>query len=311
MEGRTSRIATMEPALRAVVEAVPGWSTASSLDFGPIPGGITNRNFKVDVDGASYVVRIPGAGTELLGIDRGAEHAAARAAAEAGVGPEVIGFLPEHGSLITRFVDGRPIDEEAMSYPPMLQRVAFNLRSLHGSPSIPASFSPFRVVERYRQVAEGRGVMVPPAYGQLLERARQIEEALGEFSPRLCHNDLLNANFLRAEDRIFLVDYEYAGMGDIFFDLANFSVNHSFEDAADRALLEAYFGDATGRDLARLKLMRVMSDFREAMWGVVQQGLSTLQFDYVGYARRHFDRCRGAVEDERYGRWLRGAGEGR
>jgi thiamine kinase-like enzyme len=301
----------MEPRLRAVVEAMPGWSAASSLGFSPIPGGITNRNFKVDVDGSSYVVRIPGARTELLGIDRGAEHAAARAAAEAGVGPEVIGFLPEQGSLITRFVDGRAIDEPTMSDPPMLRRVTFALRSLHGSPSIPASFSPFRVVERYRELAESLGVPVPPAYGELLERARQIEKALGAFSPRLCHNDLLNANFLRAGNRVFIVDYEYAGMGDIFFDLANFSVNHSFEDTADRALLEAYFGDATGRDLARLKLMRVMSDFREAMWGVVQQGLSTLEFDYVGYAQRHFDRCRGAVEDERYGRWLRGAGEGR
>jgi thiamine kinase-like enzyme len=301
----------MEPGLRAVVEAMPGWSSAARLSFSPIPGGITNRNFKVDVDGSSYVVRIPGAGTELLGIDRGAEHAAARAAAAAGVGPEVIGFLPEHGSLITRFVDGRAIDERTMSDPPMLRRVTSALRSLHGSPSIPASFSPFRVVERYREVAKSLRVPVPPAHGELLERARQIEEALGAFSPRLCHNDLLNANFLRAGNRVFIVDYEYAGMGDIFFDLANFSVNHSFEDAANRALLEAYFGDATGRDLARLKLMRVMSDFREAMWGVVQQGLSTLEFDYVGYAQRHFDRCRGAVEDERYDRWLRGAREGR
>jgi thiamine kinase-like enzyme len=301
----------MEPRLRVVVEAMPGWSTASRLDVSPIPGGITNRNFKVEVDGASYVVRIPGAGTELLGIDREAEHAAARAAAEAGVGPEVIGFLPEFGSLITRFVEGRGIAEKAMSDPSMLQRVASALRSLHGSPNVPASFSPFRVVERYRGVAEGLGVPVSPGYGELLQHARQIEQALGVFPPRLCHNDLLNANFLRAGNRIFIVDYEYAGMGDIFFDLANFSVNHSFEDTADRALLEAYFGNATGSDLARLKLMRIMSDFREAMWGVVQQGLSTLEFDYVGYAKRHFDRCRRALEDERYDRWLRGAGEGR
>jgi thiamine kinase-like enzyme len=301
----------MEPGLRAVVEAMPGWSAAPRLDFSPIPGGITNRNFKVDVDGASYVVRIPGAGTELLGIDREAEHSAARAAAEVEVGPEVIGFLPEQGSLITRFVDGQAIDEETMSDPAMLRRVASGLRSLHGSASIPASFSPFRVVERYREVAEGRGVTVPSAYGELRERAREIEAALGAFSPRLCHNDLLNANFLRVGNRIFIVDYEYAGMGDIFFDLANFSVNHSFEDAVNRSLLEAYFGDATERDLARLKLMRIMSDFREAMWGVVQQGLSTLEFDYVGYAKRHFDRCRRAVDDAPYDRWLRGAGEGR
>src|SRR5256885_6931623 len=90
-----------------------------------------------------------------------------------------------------------------------------------------------------------------------------------------CHNDLLNANFLD-DNSIRIVDWEYAGMGDRFFDLANFSVNHEFELENDRGLLESYFGAARDADLASLQMMRFMSDFREAMWGVLQSGISDL-----------------------------------
>jgi len=297
----------LDPALRAVVDAMPGWAGASSLRVGAISGGITNRNYRVDVDGESFVVRIPGPRTELLGIDRDAEHSAAAAAAAVGVGPEVVALHRDLGSRVTRFVDGDPIPEERMAHPETLAVVVAALRSLHGGPALPATFSPFRVVEEYREVALAHGVAIPDAYRSLLTRARRIEETLGGFEPRPCHNDLLNANFIRRGDRVFIVDYEYAGMGDIFFDLANLSVNHRFDEATDRALLEAYFGEVIAPAVARQRLMRIMSDFREAMWGVVQQGLSNLDFDYVGYAERHLARCMGAAEDDRFERWLREA----
>jgi thiamine kinase-like enzyme len=298
---------TADPALRAVVEAMPGWAGAARLRVTPIEGGITNRNYRVDVDGQSFVVRLAGADTELLGIDRDAERAAAEAAAAVGVGPEVVAYLPRLASLVTRFVRGEPVPEEAMREPGPLELVVRSLRAFHRGPGIPASFSPFRIVERYRDTAVSRGVTVPPVVDALYDRAREIERALGGFTPRLCHNDLLNANFISTGDRIFIVDYEYAGMGDVSFDLANFSVNHGFDDAADETLIEAYFGGTTPGRSARVKLMRIMSDFREGMWGVVQQGLSTLDFDYVAYANRHLERCRDHGDDPRLPGWLEAA----
>lgn len=286
---------------------MPGWPEAARIEVAPIPGGITNRNFRVDVDGQAFVVRIPGRDTHLLGIDRVAEGRAAVAAAAVGAGPEVMAFLPDLGSLVTRFVEGEPVPPDAMRDPGTLRIVVAAIRAIHQGPDIPGSFSPFRVVEAYRGTAAARGVRIPDVYATLESRARQIEAALGGFTPRPCHNDLLNANFIRRGDRVFIVDYEYAGMGDPFFDLANFSVNHSFDDDADRALLETYFGDAIPERWARLKLMRIMSDFREGMWGVVQQGISALDFDYVGYAGRHLARCRGNSEDPRCAGWLREA----
>jgi thiamine kinase-like enzyme len=302
MGGSTSA----DPRLGAVMEAVPEWRTAGSLTTRPLEGGITNHNFLVHVDGDRYVVRLAGKDTELLGIDRDAERAAAEAAHTVGIGPEVVAFMPELGCLVTRFIEASAIPPDRMREPDMLDRVTGSLRAFHAGPPIPATFSAFRVVEVYRDEAAARDVAIPSVYHDLLERAHDIERAFDRdpLPARPCHNDLLNANFLLQGDRLYLVDYEYAGMGDLFFDLGNFSVNHGFGDEDDARLVSSYFGRPTPEATARLKLMKVMSDFREAMWGVVQQGISTLDFDYVAYADKHIERCFRATGEPLYEEWL-------
>jgi thiamine kinase-like enzyme len=252
-------------------------------------GGITNHNFKVTVDGTdAYALRIAGRDTELLGIDRGAEYEASLGAAAVGVGPAVVRYEP--GLLVTRFIPGNVVSIERMREPASIRRVAATLRAVHMGPPIPARFNSFRVVEAYRETALAQGGRVPEAYARAAKVAERIERKRGPFPERLCHNDLLNANFIDDGTRIRIVDWEYAGMGDVFFDLANFAINHELDAAQSRLLLEAYFGRVRREDLRSLALMRFMSDFREAMWGVVQTTVSALEFDFAGYAAEHFDR---------------------
>ena len=146
------------------------------------------------------------------------------------------------------------------------------------------------MVKGYAAAAAERGVRIPAAYERAAEVATRIASLRGPQPRRPCHNDLLNANFILDDGRLWIVDWEYAGMGDVFFDLANFSVNHELGHDEDDELLRCYFGDRTETDAAVLCLMRFMSDFREAMWGVVQQALSELEFDFIAYAQRHFER---------------------
>jgi thiamine kinase-like enzyme len=125
-----------------------------------------------------------------------------------------------------------------------------------------------------------------------------------EHQPVLCHNDLLAGNFLRGA-QIWIVDWEYAGMGDRYFDLANFAVNNELDEAQQIALLDDYWEDSgPPSPVADLRLMVFMSDFREAMWGVVQQGISDLDFDFAGYAAKHFARLRATAADPRFAGWL-------
>jgi thiamine kinase-like enzyme len=293
-----------DPRLEKVLEALwPGRETTLT----PITSGITNANVKVELDGDAFVVRLPGADTELLGIDRRAELAATRAAAAAGVGPEVVDFLGE--CLVTRFVEGDPIPEADLQREDVLALVVRSVRAIHAAPAIPSTFPVFRIVERYRDLAAERGVTIPPAYQRAHELAERIEGALAThpMPPTTCHNDLLNANLLRDGDHVWIVDYEYAGMGDPFFDLGNLSINNGLETEAQEALLRLFVGDVRDVHRARLGLMRIMSDFREAMWGVLQQGISTLDVDYVAYADKHFGRLETTARDERFERWLAAA----
>ena len=119
-----------------------------------------------------------------------------------------------------------------------------------------------------------------------------------------CHNDLLPGNILFADDRVWLLDFEYAGMNDRCFDLANLSVNCGLDTAADEALLTYYFGDVTAGRWARLQLMKVMSEFREGMWAVVQQAISTLDTDFVTYADERLANCERLAASPEFERWL-------
>ena len=263
----------------------------------PVVGGITNQNFKVEVDGEVCVLRIGGKDSELLAIDRSVEHGASLVASELGIGPEVVGFVEPEGYLVTRFIDGRPIPPEEMRRPETIARAAAVLRRIHDGPPIPGSFDSFRVVEVY---AAAHGVTVPDVFEWAHGVVLRIESARGGPVPVAGHNDYQNLNFLDEDGDIRIVDWEYAGMGDRFFDLANFSINHEFDDVANAALLEAYFGELSDEDARALRLMRFMSDFREAMWGVVQQGVSDLDVDYVGWATQHFDRMLRTAAEEAF-----------
>jgi thiamine kinase-like enzyme len=255
----------------------------------PLGGGITNRNFKVETDGRRFVLRIGGKDTELLGIDRSAEHAASRVAADLGLGPEVVAFVEPEGYLVTRYVDGEVGKVD-------VARVGAALRLLHDGPAFPGHFDSFRVVEAYRATAAEHGIGVPTAYEPAKELANQIEHRRSHVPRRPCHNDLLNANFIDDGGRLVLVDWEYAGMGDPFFDLGNFAVNHELTEESEQALLLAYGSN----DVDALVLMRFMSDFREAMWGIVQFAISELDFDFAAYADEHFERLARTAADPRF-----------
>ena len=281
----------------------------------PLEGGITNRNYRVNFGGDEYVVRLPGKDTNLLGIDREAERLATKQAAALGIGPKVAAMFEEPPVLVTCFVEGRELTPEELREQGVLTEVAYGLRAFHDSGlELPTEFHVYDVVREYADVARSRGGGVPEAFDGALKRAGEIVKTVGdhpEHKPSPNHNDLLAANFLQSPDNVVIVDWEYAGMGDPFFDLGNFAVNNELDDGDGDRLLEAYFREpATPRRQAALNLFRFMSDFREAMWGVVQTSVSELDFDFPGYADKHFKRLTETGGDPRFRSWLEEAGGG-
>lgn len=281
------------------------WQAASNFEVAPLEGGITNRNYRVDVGDESFHLRLAGENTAMLGIDREHEYHAAQVAGGLGIAPEVVYFIRPEGYLITRFINGRPIPAEELRRPENIQQLVTALHKLHGTSHIPGVFNAFQVVRDYAKIAKGYSVVFPENFGWLIDRMNDAEIALNihPLTPSPCHNDLLNANFLLA-DQLYILDWEYAGMGDIFFDLANFSNNQELTPEEDQLLLDRYFGKVTRRNLAHLNIMKIMSDFREAMWGQVQIGISDLDFDFRGYADKHFNRLTQNIRNPNWDQWL-------
>ena len=270
----------------------------------PLSGGITNRNFVASTDHGEYVVRIPGERTELLGIDRAYEAEAALRAAELGIGPAVLGMLEAVGTLVTELVDGHHLEPT-----PFIERlgdVVDLIHRFHDSGPLGGAFPIHRVVEWHARDASARGVMAPKAYERLHQQSRRIEAAFARAPTPLvpCHNDLLPGNVLFADDRVWLLDFEYAGMNDVFFDLGNLSVNSELNHEADERLLTLYFGQITKSSWARLQLMKMMSEFREGMWAVVQQAISTLDTDFVSYANERLSNCERLASRPEFETWL-------
>jgi thiamine kinase-like enzyme len=270
-----------------------------------LDGGITNRNYRARLGGEDYVIRLPGRNTALLGISREAERIAGVAAAELGIAPAVAAAHDD--CLVTRFVACRPATAAELAAEP--EPIAQALRVFHeGAPTLPARFWVPQLAESYAAIVRGRGRALPVEYEHARAVARQIAAARPLCDAAPCHNDLLTANviILEPDQRPMLVDWEYAGMGDRFFDLGNLSVNNEFDADADQRLLRAYLGrEPDAQATAALFLMRAMSDVREAVWGVVQGAISELEFDFPGYAERHFNRLRETTSSPRFGESLR------
>lgn len=292
--------------LQDAIARVPQWVNAKDLRYSPLSGGITNTNYRIDVGGDAFVLRMPGNNTDLLGINRENEYLANKAAGDAGIAPQVFYFIQPEGYLVTRFIEAQPLSPEELRTPPRIRQIATLLQKIHQLPALPSTFLVERVVADYSVIARQHQVAFPEQFNWLLARLADAVDAFRHDPLPLvpCHNDLLNENFLCRGEQVLILDWEYAGMGDRYFDLANLSVNHNFSNEEDRLLLEAYFGAVTEVNWARLKTMKILSDFRESMWGLVQTGISSLDFDYRAYADKHFARMIKNIKDPRWGQWL-------
>lgn len=297
----------MELTLEQAIARVPFLANAPSLKTTPLSGGITNLNYKIETGNAAYVLRITGEGTELLGIQRQVEYAANLAAGQLGVSPTVEYFIEPEGYLVTRFVDGKHIPPEVMRQPEYITRVAKKLRTFHqNAPVLASQFNVFRRIEMLTATSHKHNCKFPDDFAWFESKLRQVETTLRQdpYSPTPCHDDLLNLNFLDDHGEIRILDWEYSGMGDIFFDLSNFSHHHELNDDQVKILLYEYFGTVTPKLFARLKLMWPMSEIHEAMWGTTQTGISKLDEDFQGYADLWFGHARTAIVDPRWDQWL-------
>ena len=261
-------------------------------------GGLTNRVWHM----GAHILRIPGEGTAEY-IDRANEAVAARAAAAAGVSPEVVHVDPASGVMVTRFIP------DCVTMTPALfrsragspARAARAFRQLHDSGQVfPARFDLFAMIDDYSALLATKAMALPEGYEAAVAEAQAVRAALALHPVPLvpCHCDPLCENFLDTGARMWIVDWEYSGMNDPMWDLGDLSVEAGFDAAQDEELLAAYFGGpAHPADRGRMVIYKAMCDLLWTLWGLIQHANGNPADDFMAYATGRFDRCRALMRD--------------
>jgi thiamine kinase-like enzyme len=285
------------------------WLRGTSYDVEELTGGLTNVNLKVTHPGGICVVRVAQAGGELLAIDHDHEHHNSVAAAEAGVGAPVIDYLPDAGLaglLVVGYLEGRTFTNADLRSGDHLDRVARAVRQLHSGPRFSSDFDMFTIQSAYLQVVTEHGFRLPERY---LEFVPQVERIRRAFAVREeltvpCNNDLLAGNLIDDGEKIWLIDYEYSGNNEATFELGNlWSEAGLTVDQLDE-LVAAYDGTLRRHRVARARLWGVMAKYGWTLWGSIQDGVSSFDFDFWEWAMEKYDRAVAEFEGPYFDRLL-------
>ncbi len=290
--GHDASATPVPPDIDARIRALPCWHAAGTVE--PLPGGMTNHNYRVRDGRGSFVVRL-GEDLPLHGVLRVQELAAARAAHAVGLSPEVVYAGP--GVMVSRYVDGRTLQPQDLRDAGRLPQVVELVRRCHHD--LPRVLPPGHPEFRVFDVIHGYGVRLQAVQGQLLgarlggllQLARGLEAALDVGDRVFGHNDLLAGNFLDDGARLWLIDWDYAGFNTALFDLANLSANNGFSRQQAHHLLALY--DGTAPDATRMRALHAMqaaSMVREVLWGAVSHHHARVQFDFAGYTHTWLNR---------------------
>jgi thiamine kinase-like enzyme len=289
-----------------VVAKVDEWK-GKRISIQPLSGGLTNTNYKVDVDDASFFVRVPGASTELLAVNRENEYFNTNAAAQVGAGPKVLYYFPEHQVMILEFLQGRTMSKEALNAPGMPTRVAGAIKRLHSAPRFLTDFNMFRLTEYYLKICRERDIRIPDGYNERMPLVGKIEQAMNVHPlPAVpCNNDLLAENYMDDGRDLRIIDYEYSGNNDPAFELGNTCQELQYDDDQIEEVCAAYFGKASADKIARMKLNMIMSDVGWGLWAAIQANISKIEFDFWGWAVERWGRAAAKMDSGDFDGWLK------
>ena len=288
-----------------VSKKIPDWE-GKQVVITPLSGGLTNSNFKIEVDGTPYFVRVPGASTELLAIDRNNEYHNTKAASEAGVAPRVIYHLPEYNVMVLEFLNGKTMSKDSLNEPGGPTRMAQAIKRLHAGSRFLLDFNMFRLTEYYLSLCRDRDIKIPEGYLDRVVTVQRIEQAMNakplETVP--CNNDLLAENYIDDGKQLWLIDYEYSGNNDPTFELGNTCQEMQFSNSQISEVCAAYFGDALPGMIARMKLNMIMSDVGWGLWAAIQATISTIDFDFWGWALERWGRAVEKMDSVEFEGWV-------
>ena len=294
------------------IARISDWQ-GKDVRYEELGGGITNHNYIIWVDGGpptgnKYVLRVPGTGTDMF-IDRDVERYNMVQAAEVGVGPAVAYELNPEGGVVSDFVEGEIMHPETIAgHPERIRQVVETVKIIHEKAVFKHHIRVFDMLRHYTKIAREVDAPMPPELASLLLEMDVIEKATAVRPPAdvACHNDLLSENFIvDANGKMWVIDWEYGGMTDPYFDLGDFVMEHPFSREEERLIIATYCGAMDEGRFGRMMLYKVVSGVWWGVWAMIQKTVSHIEFDYMDWGMdRIVNRSQATVDDPDYPKWL-------
>lgn len=291
--------------IEALLDQVPVLA-GSPRTVEELSGGLTNQNLKVTTPTGEYVVRLARSDNSLLGIDRDAESYNTKAAEASGAGAPFVDYRPDLGVLVIGYVGSRSYVNDDLRVPGALPRVAAAIRRLHSGPRFSTDFDMFVRQPMYLNTCVSRGFAIPDDYVSYGADFLRIQGALASRPlPTVpCNNDLLAGNIIDDGERIWLIDYDYAGNNDAYFELGNSWTECELDDEHLAELVTAYVGREDPELVARARLQATVSRYGWSLWGFIQAATNEDDFDFHGWGQERFDKAVADFRDPQFETWL-------
>jgi len=298
----------MDKRLKTVVEKI-NFLNGSNLNYEVLSGGLTNENYLLFANGNKYVLRVPGQGSEVM-INREDELANSIQTSKAGVSPKVLKSVQPDYAMVLEYIEGEVMHPETVADDDnKIKKIGKALKKLQTSATFKNKTYVFDLMRKYYQMCREVQAFLPHDFDWIRQLMDEIENAMETNKPELvpCHNDLLSENFIiDPDDKLWIIDWEYAGLNDPYFDLGDVCVEHPLTDEQEKLLLKSYSGKDNHSEYCRMKLHKLTADIWWGMWGMIQDKISSLDFDFYTYGIRRFERFRKNYYEGEYQNWING-----
>ena len=288
-----------------VIKMVDDWKD-KEYAIKELTKGITNKNFKVTIEGKSYVVRIPGKGSDVF-IDREVEYHNTLAVSEVGVGALIYEYFKPDYIAIAEFIDGEVMSVPSFEDKERIVKAIMAIKRVNMRGKFTSKFIMFDKFDEYFELIRKHNIKVPENFGEALVFVNRVRGKFLKTMPELaaCHNDLLAENFIDQGERMRIIDWELSGINDVCFELGDFSVEQEFGEDEDVLMIETYFGNFDEKKCARMSLYKSMADILWTLWAAIQNHFSELEFDFWEYGMNRFNRAMIALNSDNFSRWIR------
>ena len=294
----------MKLTIDRLIKLIPEWK-GKLIKVDPINRGITNINFKVNVDKRVFFLSIPDSDSELLNIDYRNKYYNNKICGDIKISPRVVHFIESDNLLVTEFIKSKTSSLTKFQSSKEIKQLVKKIKLLHNAKPFLRNFNMLSQISYYKNILKEE--YLPKELFKYVNKIETLKQKLYLTKDNLvpCHNDLIAENIIKKDNQIYIVDFDYSGNNDPCFELGNLSVEMEYDDEQINKLVKSYYGEINENIISKVYLQGVVSDIGWSLWSYVQAKISNNNFDYSMHGLNRLERVINKMESKEYELWIK------